>query len=49
MLEYRNRVRPLSVRTMDDSIHTLPVDDSLTVAEMTKMVADSIGKHTYVY
>lgn len=45
MLEYRNKVRPLDVRTMDGILHTLSVDDSLTVAELTKLFSESIGKH----
>lgn len=44
MLEYRNKVRHLDVRTMDGHLHTLSVDDSLTVAELTKLFAESIGR-----
>eukprot|EP00731_Ephydatia_muelleri_P033356 Em0028g31a len=47
MLEYRNKVRHLDVRTMDGHLHTLSVDDSLTVAELTKLFAESIGLPKY--
>ena len=44
MLEYRKKQRPLRVRTLDGSIKTLLVDDSQTVAELTRVVCVRIGK-----
>ena len=44
MLEYRKKIRPLRVRTLDGSIKTVLVDDSNTVAELTKTVCSRIGK-----
>ena len=44
MLEYREKIRALRVRTLDFSIKTVPVDDSNTVAELTKTVCTRIGK-----
>ena len=43
LLEYRSRVRPLQVRTMDGTVHSLSVDDSLCVGDLTKLFAESIG------
>ena len=44
MLEYRKKIRALTVRTLDGSINTVAVDDSNTVADLTKTVCDRIGK-----
>ena len=58
MLQYRKKLRPLRVRTLDGSVKTLLVDDSQTVAELIKAVCARIGKTvskenhlpiTYVY
>ena len=43
MLQYRKKLRPLRVRTLDSSIKTLLVDDSQTVAELTRTVCARIG------
>ncbi len=43
MLQYRKKIRPLRVRTLDSSIKTLFVDDSQTVAELTRTVCAHIG------
>ena len=42
-MEYRTKIRPLRVKTIDESIKTLLVDDSCTVAELIKMIAAKIG------
>ena len=44
MLEYRKKQRPLRVRTLDGSVKTLLVDDSQTVAELTRAVCVRIGR-----
>ena len=44
LLVYKEKTRPLRVRTLDDSVKTLLIDDSLTVAELTKVVCARIGK-----
>ena len=46
MLQYRKKLRPLRVRTLDGSVKTLLVDDSQTVAELIKAVCARIGKTT---
>ena len=43
MLQYRKKLRPLRVRTLDGSVKTLLVDDSQTVAELIKAVCARIG------
>lgn len=43
MLQYRKKLRPLRVRTLDSSIKTLLVDDSQTVVELTRTVCARIG------
>jgi talin len=42
-LEYRKKTRPLRIKTLDGSIKTILVDDSATVADITKTVCDRIG------
>ena len=42
-MEYRKKIRALRVRTLDGSIKTVLVDDSNTVAELTKTVCARIG------
>ena len=49
MLQYRKKLRPLRVRTLDGSVKTLLVDDSQTVAELIKAVCARIGKIISVY
>ena len=44
ILQYRNKIRPLRIRTLDDSVKTLMIDESQTVAELTKTVCTKIGK-----
>ena len=44
MLQYRKKLRPLRVKTLDGSVKTLLVDDSQTVAELIKAVCARIGK-----
>ena len=44
ILEYRKKQRPLRVRTLDGTVKTLLVDDSQTVAELTKQVCARIGE-----
>lgn len=48
MLEYRKKQRPLRVRTLDGSVKTLLVDDSQTVAELTRAVCVRIGGLTAI-
>ena len=45
MLQYRKKLRPLRVRTLDGSVKTLLVDDSQTVAELIKAVCARIGEN----
>ena len=44
MLVYKDKTRPLRVRTLDGSVKTLLIDDSQTVAELTKVVCAKIGR-----
>ena len=44
MLQYRKKLRPLRVRTLDSSIKTLLVDDSQTAGELIRTVCARIGK-----
>ena len=46
MLVYKEKTRPLRVRTLDGSVKTLLIDDSQTVAELTKVVCARIGELT---
>jgi hypothetical protein len=48
MLQYRKKLRPLRVRTLDSSIKTLLVDDSQTVAELTRTVCARIGEWVWL-
>nr|A0A3G2LGI8.1 RecName: Full=Talin [Oscarella pearsei]AYN71349.1 talin [Oscarella pearsei] len=43
LLEYKNKMRPLRVRMMDESLKTVLVDDSFTVDQLVKTVCDRIG------
>lgn len=43
LLQYRKKLRQLSVRTLDNSITTLQVDDTQTVAQLTHTVCEYIG------
>ena len=45
-LEYRSKMRLLRVRTLEDSIRVVPVDDSHTVLEVTRTVCLRIGTLT---
>jgi talin len=42
-IEYRTKVRPLRVRTIDETVKTILVDDSMNVRDLIKMVAEKIG------
>ena len=44
MLWYKRKIQPLQVRTLDDSVKTLLIDSSQTVAELTKVVCARIGR-----
>ena len=44
MLVYKEKNRPLRVRTLDGSVKTLIIDDSQTVAELIKVVCARIGR-----
>ena len=44
ILEYRKKLRPLRVRTLDMTVKTILVDDSQTVAELTKAICARIGE-----
>ena len=44
MLLYKKKIQPLKVRTLDDSVKTLLIDSSQTVAELTKVVCSRIGR-----
>ena len=51
MLWYKKKIQPLQVRMLDDSVKTLLIDSSQTVAELTKVVCSRIGRfllHYYV-
>lgn len=44
MLGYCKKQRPLGVKTLDGSVKTLLVDDSQTVAKLTRVVCVRIGE-----
>ena len=44
MLQYRKKLRPIRIKTLDGSMMALLVDDSQTVAELIKAVGARIGK-----
>ena len=44
MLLYTSKYRPLRIKTLDGSVKTLLVDESQTIAEITKVVCDKIGQ-----
>ena len=44
MLQYKSKFRLLRVKTLDESVKTLQVDESQTVAELVKAVCTKIGK-----
>ena len=43
MLFYRNKLRPLRVRTLENFVKIVQVDDSRSVAEVTRTVCSKIG------
>ena len=43
-LLYTSKYRPLRIKTLDGSVKTLLVDESQTIAEITKVVCDKIGQ-----
>jgi talin len=43
MLQYKNKFRLLRVKTLDDSVKTLQIDESQTVTELVKEVCAKIG------
>ena len=46
ILHYKNKLRLLRVKTLDDSIKTLQIDESQTVTEVVKAVCAKIGMLT---
>ncbi|EGC38365.1 actin binding protein [Dictyostelium purpureum] len=46
-LDYKKKHRPLKVRLMDETVKTLLVDDSLTVAEILEIIGKRIGIKNY--
>jgi hypothetical protein len=44
ILWYKKKIQPLQIRTLDDSVKTLLIDSSQTVAELTKAVCSRIGR-----
>jgi talin len=42
-LEYRKMHRPLKVRTLDNSVKTVIINDSLPVEELVLKVAEKLG------
>lgn len=47
-LHYKSKIRMLRVRTLDDSVRTLLIDESQTVAEIIKAVCAKIGIYIYL-
>ena len=45
MLQYKSKLRLLRVKTLDDSVKTLQIDDSQTVTEVVKAVCAKFGMH----
>lgn len=43
MLQYKTKFRLLRVKTLDDSIRTLQIDESQTVTELVKAACAKIG------
>ena len=43
ILQYKSKFRLLRVKTLDDSIRTLQIDESQTVTELVKEVCAKIG------
>ena len=43
MLQYKSKFRLLRVKTLDESVKTLQVDESQTVTELVKAVCAKIG------
>ena len=43
-LLYTSKYCPLRIKTLDGSVKTLLVDESQTIAEITKVVCDKIGQ-----
>ena len=43
MLHYKSKLRLLRVKTLDDSVKTLRIDESQTVTEVVKVVCAKIG------
>ena len=43
ILQYKSKFRLLRVKTLDESVKTLQVDESQTVAELVKAVCAKIG------
>ena len=43
MLQYKSKFRLLRVKTLDDSVKTLQIDESQTVTELVKAVCARIG------
>ena len=45
MLLYKSKFRLLRVKTLDDSVKTLQIDESQTVTELVKAVCAKIGMY----
>ena len=48
MLHYKSKIRMLRVKTLDDSMRTLLVDESQTVTEVIKAVCAKIGIYNII-
>ena len=44
LLQYRRKLRPLRVQTLDEAVRTVLVDDSQPVSEITRVVCARIGQ-----
>ena len=49
LLEYKKKQRVLRVKTMDDSVKTMYVDDSLPVAQLMVTICSKMGKYQALY
>ena len=50
-LEYRKRIRPLDVKTLDKLVTVIPVDDGQSVQRITQSVCSKLGNillHVYM-
>lgn len=44
-VEFRNKMRPLKIRLLDNSVKTIIVDESLPVEKIMPTICERIGKN----